>query len=102
MFSACNSLPGSTNKVLILHQNGSQAAMDSDVYFWGFVETVNENMGDVISYLYLHFYSTHCTGDSKSWALKQHFTIVVRSHASLLPRIARDKAGCGGKGGQNM
>lgn len=62
-----------------------QAAMDSDVYFWWFVGTVNENMGDVISYLYLHFYSTHCTGDSKPWALEHHFMAVVRSHASLLP-----------------
>lgn len=38
--------------------------MDSDVYFWWFVGTVNENMGDVISDLCLHFYSTHCTRDS--------------------------------------
>lgn len=44
-----------------------QAAMDSDVYFWWFVENqINGNMGDVISYLYLHFYGTDCNQDSKT------------------------------------
>lgn len=44
--------------------------MDFDVYFWGFVEIVNENMGDVILYLYLYFYSIYCIGDLKFWVFK--------------------------------